>query len=78
MTIIYILLGIVALIAILAFIRGRSQNGDEKVFRFLADEMKETFVELDERLRDSGKEMMESLKYQNKRIKNLSVKSHVK
>lgn len=72
MTIIYILLGIVALIAILAFIRGKkSGNGDEKVFRFLADEMKDIRRTLDERLRDSGKEMMESLKYQTSESQKL-------
>ncbi|MCC7469980.1 MAG: DNA recombination protein RmuC [Bacteroidetes bacterium] len=72
MTIIYILLGVVALIAILAFVRGKkSGNGDEKVFRFLADEMKDIRRTLDERLRDSGKEMMESLKYQTSESQKL-------
>lgn len=72
MTIIYILLGVVAIIAILAFVRGKkSGNGDEKVFRFLADEMKDIRRTLDERLRDSGKEMMESLKYQTSESQKL-------
>jgi DNA recombination protein RmuC len=49
----------------------KTEDGSEKVFRFLADEMKDIRRTLDERLRDSGKEMMESLKYQTSESQKL-------
>jgi DNA recombination protein RmuC len=73
MTIVYILIGLVAGIAIFAFLNRnkKSEKEDDKVFRFLADEMKDIRRTLDERLRDSGKEMMESLKYQTSESQKL-------
>ncbi len=73
MTIIYILIGLVAGIAIFVFLdrNKKSEKEDDKAFRFLADEMKDIRRTLDERLRDSGKEMMESLKYQTSESQKL-------
>lgn len=73
MTIIYILLGLIIGYIIFSLINKskKQEMGDEKVFRFLADEMKDIRRTLDERLRDSGKEMMDSLKYQTSESQKL-------
>lgn len=74
MTIVYILLGLIIGYIIFTLINKnkKSDNGaEEKAFRFLADEMKDIRRTLDERLRDSGKEMMESLKYQTSESQKL-------
>lgn len=73
MTILYILLGLVVGYIIFTLINKNKKDdaGADKVFRFLADEMKDIRRTLDERLRDSGKEMMESLKYQTSESQKL-------
>jgi len=73
MTIIYIILGLIIGYIIFTIINKnkKSDGADEKAFRFLADEMKDIRRTLDERLRDSGKEMMESLKYQTSESQKL-------
>lgn len=73
MTIVYILLGLIAGYIIFALINKNKKEdaSSDKVFRFLADEMKDIRRTLDERLRDSGKEMMESLKYQTSESQKL-------
>ncbi len=73
MTIVYILLGLIIGFIIFTLLQKnkKSDGGEEKAFRFLADEMKDIRRTLDERLRDSGKEMMESLKYQTSESQKL-------
>ncbi len=73
MTIVYILLGLIAGYIIFTLINKNKKEdaSSDKVFRFLADEMKDIRRTLDERLRDSGKEMMESLKYQTSESQKL-------
>ncbi|MDQ5901599.1 MAG: recombination protein RmuC [Patescibacteria group bacterium] len=73
MTILYILLGLVVGYIIFTLINKNKKEdaGADKAFRFLADEMKDIRRTLDERLRDSGKEMMESLKYQTSESQKL-------
>lgn len=74
MTIVYILLGLIIGYIIFTLLNKNKKNDDgkeEKAFRFLADEMKDIRRTLDERLRDSGKEMMESLKYQTSESQKL-------
>lgn len=73
MTILYILLGLVVGYIIFTLVNKNKKDdaGADKVFRFLADEMKDIRRTLDERLRDSGKEMMESLKYQTSESQKL-------
>ena len=73
MTIVYILLGLIAGYIIFTLINKNKKEdaSSDKVFRFLTDEMKDIRRTLDERLRDSGKEMMESLKYQTSESQKL-------
>ena len=74
MTIVYILLGLIIGYIIFTLLNKNKKNDgekEEKAFRFLADEMKDIRRTLDERLRDSGKEMMESLKYQTSESQKL-------
>lgn len=73
MTIVYILLGLaLGFIVFTLFSKNKkTEDGSDKAFRFLADEMKDIRRTLDERLRDSGKEMMESLKYQTSESQKL-------
>jgi len=73
MTIVYILLGLIIGYIIFTILNKnkKQDGGEEKAFRFLADEMKDIRRTLDERLRDSGKEMMESLKYQTSESQKL-------
>ena len=74
MTIVYILLGLIIGYIIFTLINKNKKEdagAEEKAFRFLADEMKDIRRTLDERLRDSGKEMMESLKYQTSESQKL-------
>ena len=74
MTIVYILLGLIIGYIIFTLINKNKKEdtgSEEKAFRFLADEMKDIRRTLDERLRDSGKEMMESLKYQTSESQKL-------
>ncbi len=71
MTILYILLGLIIGYIIFTLLNKKNDAGSDKVFKFLADEMKDIRRTLDERLRDSGKEMMESLKYQTSESQKL-------
>ncbi len=73
MTIVYILLGLIIGYIVFTLLQKNKRNdgSEEKAFRFLADEMKDIRRTLDERLRDSGKEMMESLKYQTSESQKL-------
>ncbi len=74
MTIVYILSGLVVGFILFSLLNKNKKNDgekEEKAFRFLADEMKDIRRTLDERLRDSGKEMMESLKYQTSESQKL-------
>lgn len=69
--ILYILIGLIVGFIVFSFFRKKSNYSDDKTFKFLADEMKDIRRTLDERLRDSGKEMMESLKYQTSESQKL-------
>lgn len=69
--ILYILIGLIVGFVVFSFFRKKSNSSDDKTFKFLADEMKDIRRTLDERLRDSGKEMMESLKYQTSESQKL-------
>lgn len=69
--ILYILIGLIVGFIVFSFFRKKSNSSDDKTFKFLADEMKDIRRTLDERLRDSGKEMMESLKYQTSESQKL-------
>lgn len=67
----YLILGLVVGFIAFSFFKKKKGPEDDKTIKFLADEMKDIRRTLDERLRESSKEMYESLKYQTSESQKL-------